>query len=161
MMIEWCSTGLRGRLAGSVRRMAAMVPPTRERAPFNRHHEQILAQQIRLLFEQLPSALFGSIIVGVLVCYVLWDHVVHPWLVVWMAALAVTTLGRVLLWRSYWSMNFRGLEAVCWARRFIIGVFLSGLIWGAAGVFPLPKDALIQQMFVAFVLAGLAAGGMS
>src|SRR4051812_50094505 len=110
MMIEWCSTGLRGRLAGSVRRMAAMVPPTRERAPFNQHHEQIRAQQIRLLFEQLPSALLASIIVGVLVCYVLWDHVVHPRLVVWMAALAVTTLGRGPLWRGYWRMSFSGPE---------------------------------------------------
>ena len=160
-MSRWRITSLRGRLAGFVRGMQGMTSPAKGRALACRHLQQIRAQQIRLLFEQLPSALIATTIVGGLVGYVLWDYVAHPWLVVWMAALAVTTLGRVLLWRRYWRNNLKDGEMPRWGRRFIVGVLWSGLIWGAAGVFPLPEDALIQHIFVAFVLAGLAAGGMS
>ena len=35
------------------------------------------------------------------------------------------------------------------------------MVWGAAGVFPVPPSDVLEQMFLAFVLAGLAAGGMS
>jgi diguanylate cyclase (GGDEF)-like protein/PAS domain S-box-containing protein len=38
---------------------------------------------------------------------------------------------------------------------------ISGVMWGIAGVFPVSPDHFIEQMFLAFVLAGLAAGGMS
>ena len=41
------------------------------------------------------------------------------------------------------------------------GVVISGLIWGVAGIFPIPPDDLIEEMFLIFVLAGLSAGSMS
>ena len=41
------------------------------------------------------------------------------------------------------------------------GVVVSGLIWGVAGIFPIPTGDLIEEMFLIFVLAGLSAGSMS
>ena len=38
---------------------------------------------------------------------------------------------------------------------------ISGVIWGIAGVFPVSPNDFIEQMFLTFVLAGLAAGAMS
>ena len=133
------------------------VPPPNA----NRHRQQIRAEQIRLLFEQLPAALIATTIVGALVVYVLWGHVSPLWLLLWLLALAVTTAVRVWLMRAYFSAKPSVSQAGQWGRRFLAGVLISGVVWGLAGVFPFSSDAALQELFLLFVLAGLAAGGMS
>ena len=161
-MSRWRFTGLRGRLArarGSGGSIASRPPP---RLDANRHHRQIRAEQIRLLFEQLPSALLATTIVGGLVVYVLWDHVSRLWLAMWLLGLAVTTLARVWLRAGVLhSTSRRPRKPDRWGRRFLAGVLISGVIWGIAGVFPVSPNDFLEQMFLTFVLAGLAAGGMS
>ena len=136
--------------------MRPVLPPNA-----NRHRQQIRAEQIRLLFEQLPAALIATTIVGALVVYVLWGHVSPLWLLLWLLALAVTTAVRVWLMRAYFSAKPSVSQAGQWGRRFLAGVLISGVVWGLAGVFPFSSDAALQELFLLFVLAGLAAGGMS
>jgi hypothetical protein len=45
-----------------------------------------------------------------------------------------------------------------WGTRFIIGLALSGIIWGSAGIFLFPVESIIHQAFLAFVLGGMAIG---
>lgn len=137
----------------------ASRPPSRLGA--SPHFQQIRAAQIHLLFEQLPSALIATTIVGGLVGYVLWGHVAQPWLAVWLLGLAVTSLARAWLLRAYLRARPPAAEVGRWGRHFLAGVAVSGVIWGFAGVFPVSADGFIEQMFLAFVLAGLAAGSMS
>src|SRR4249920_2969118 len=59
--------------------------------------QEISAEQIRLLYDQLSSALIATVVGGGLVGYVLWDQVPHLWLLMWLAALGVTTAARVWL----------------------------------------------------------------
>ena len=125
------------------------------------HRERLRAQQVRSLFKQLPSALLATTIVGALAVFVLWNDVPRYWLCTWAVALACTTLARVWLRRAYFQAKPPPSEARRWARRFLVGVVISGVIWGIAGLVPLAPSDLINQMFLAFVLAGLAAGGMS
>jgi diguanylate cyclase (GGDEF)-like protein/PAS domain S-box-containing protein len=127
----------------------------------NRHRQRIRSEQIRLLFEQLPVALIATTIVGVLVVHVLWGHISPLWLLPWLLALAVTTALRAWLIRAYFRARPSALEAERWGRRFLVGVLISGAVWGLAGVFPLSRDAALHELFLLFVLAGLAAGSMS
>jgi diguanylate cyclase (GGDEF)-like protein/PAS domain S-box-containing protein len=83
------------------------------------------------------------------------------WLCTWAFALACTTLARVWLLRAYFKAKPPPSEASRWGRRFLVGVTISGVIWGIAGLVPLSTTDFINQMFLAFVLAGLAAGAMS
>ncbi|PWT73744.1 MAG: GGDEF domain-containing protein [Proteobacteria bacterium] len=131
------------------------------RSDSSSHRAQIRAEQIRVLYEQLPSALLATSIAGALVVYVLWSHVPLACLLPWFAALTVTTSTRVWLMRAYFRAKPSISQAELWGRRFLVGVLFSGVIWGFAGVFPLPPDAALQEVFLVFVLGGLAAGGMS
>jgi diguanylate cyclase (GGDEF)-like protein/PAS domain S-box-containing protein len=157
----WRLTSLTGRLARSWRGRGAGASRTPSASGADRHALEIRAEQIRLLFEQLPASLLATTVVGGLVVYVLWGYAPRLWLMSWVAALGATTLGRVWLLRAYFRARPQITDAARWARRFIAGVVLSGVIWGIAGVFPLAQDAFLQQMFLALVLAGLSAGGMS
>ncbi len=134
-------------------------PPTG--VGLERHSDAIRAEQVRLLYAQLPSALIGTAIVGAFVVVVLWRHVPAYWLLPWAAALAATTFGRGLLRREYFRASPSAIQGGKWARRFMIGVLLSGTVWGIAGMFPIPAGARLEELFMLFVLAGLAAGGMS
>jgi diguanylate cyclase (GGDEF)-like protein/PAS domain S-box-containing protein len=160
-MRRWWSTGPRRAVAsggGSVESISMrQVAP----AAADRHRAQIRAEQIRLLFEQLPSALIASAFVGVLVVYVLWGHVPPSWLLAWLLALAATTAARAGLRRAYFHARPPVAQASRWGQRFLAGALISGVVWGLAGVFPLAREAALQELFLLLVLAGLAAGGMS
>jgi diguanylate cyclase (GGDEF)-like protein/PAS domain S-box-containing protein len=160
-MSRWSFTGFRRALAGARRNSGSTATRPTSRPDANRHREQIRAEQVRLLFEQLPSALIATTIVGALVVYVLWGHVSPLWLLVWLFALAVTTSARVGLRRAYFKAKPSVTEAGRWGRRFLAGALISGVVWGLAAVFPLPPDATLEELFLLFVLAGLSAGGMS
>jgi diguanylate cyclase (GGDEF)-like protein/PAS domain S-box-containing protein len=137
------------------------VPRATRSLSANPHAQEICAEQIRLLYCQLSSALMATVVVGGLVGYVLWDQVPHPWLVILLAALGVTTGARVWLLRSYYAANPPASEATRWGHRFIVGTASAGLIWGLAGLFPFHGSSYVHEVFIAFVLAGLSAGAMS
>jgi diguanylate cyclase (GGDEF)-like protein/PAS domain S-box-containing protein len=160
-MSRWWSTGLRRALASARGNNASTATRPASRPDANRHRQQIRAEQIRLLFEQLPSALIATTIVGALVVYVLWGYVSPLWLLVWLLGLTVTTSARIGLRRAYFRAKPSVSEAQRWGRRFLAGALISGVVWGVAGVFPLSPDAALQELFLLFVLAGLSAGGMS
>ena len=159
-MSRWV-TGLRRALARCQGNNGSTATRSAPQPDADRHRQQIRAEQIRLLFEQLPSALIATAIAGGLVVYVLWGHVSPQWLLLWLLGLVVTTTARVGLLRAYFRANPPASEAWRWGRRFLAGVLISGVVWGLAGVFPLSPDAALQELFLLFVLAGLAAGGMS
>ncbi len=137
------------------------VTPLDAGAAVDPHREAIRAEQVRLLYAQLPSALIGTTIVGALVLLVLWRHVPQAWLVGWGLALGITTALRVMLRRAYFRDAVADVDAPVWARRFLVGALVSGMVWGVAGVFPIRNGAQLEELFLLFVLAGLAAGGMS
>ncbi len=159
-MNGWWLKGLRRALACAGGN--AVSPETRPAPPYaSQHWPQIRAEQVRILYEQLPTALIATTIVGVLVVYVLWNHVSPVWLLGWLLVSTVTTLVRIGLMRAYFTANPSISQAALWGRRFLYGVLVSGTVWGVAGVFPISRDAPLQELFLLFVLAGLSAGGMS
>ena len=105
-----------------------------------RHIAEIRADQIRLLFQQLPAALIATTVVGGLVVYVLWGHVSAVLLLGWLLALAAVSLGRIALMRAYFRASPLITAAAPWGRRFLIGVLLSGVVWGVVGLLPLPMS---------------------
>ena len=154
---HWLSSQLwRFRTADSLRLPRASRPPSA-----NPHQLEISAEQIRLIYDQLSSALTATVVIGLLVGYVLWDHVSRPWLLIWLLALGATTAARVWLRRSYLKTSPPPSEAALWARRFIVGTVGAGVIWGLAGLFTFQGDSFFHEVFIAFVLAGLSAGAMS
>jgi diguanylate cyclase (GGDEF)-like protein/PAS domain S-box-containing protein len=48
-----------------------------------------------------------------------------------------------------------------WKHAYLIGVCLAGLTWGASAILLFPLESISHQVFVAFVLAGMAAGAVA
>ena len=152
---------LTGPHSGPLRRSGVNGDKARNSSAANDHQRDLAAEQIRFLYRQLPPAMFTTTVIGALMVHVLWSNVDRRWLVLWLTAFTVVTLGRLAVMRSYLRANPQPAEARRWGHLFIIGVALSGAIWGVAGIFPFKEPNLIHAMFMAFVLAGLSSGALS
>ena len=125
------------------------------------HSHELSAEQVRLLYRQTPSVFFANLVNATFLGSVLWGHVSKHGLIAWLTAVAVLTLARYVLVRSFYRTNPPAHESARWGRLFVYGVFLSGLLWGTAGGFFFVERSNVHQLFLAFVLGGMAAGGMS
>jgi hypothetical protein len=93
--------------------------------------------------------------------YGLWDVVAHDGLVIWACAMLAVLALRA---GSYWLYRRRAephATSILWTAAFTIGSGLAGALWGAAGVFLFPSDALEYQLFILFILMGMGAGAIS
>jgi PAS domain S-box-containing protein len=132
--------------------------PRAARLPIEQR-ERLHAEQVRLLYGNLPTGLFATVAIAAILGYVQWSVVDHPVLIGWVAAIFVITLGRYLLVLGYEHVCPSAAEARRWGRWFTLGTALSGAAWGSAGLL-LFSDDLAHQVFVIFALAGMTAGAV-
>ena len=130
-------------------------------SPWPDHNAEILAEQIKLLYQQNKSALLATLLLAMILVLVLWDYVPKNWLIGWLAAAYLITCVRYLLMRSYFRKNPSIAQSAIWGRFFLLGVFFSGLLWSAAGAFFFVDNSVVHQLFIAYLLGGMIAGAMS
>lgn len=123
-------------------------------------YREVRAQQIALLFRQLPAALTATLLIAFIVVGVTWPVADAKLLLSWLIVVCALTGHRFLLLRRFAANAPRAEQIEPWLRSFFVGTLLSGIVWGAGGVLLAGPD-LIHQFFFGLLLAGLAAGGVS
>src|SRR5262245_1531085 len=124
------------------------------------HTAEIHAAQVKLLCEQLPSALTATIVNACILAVVLWREIPSNLLAGWLTLVFLLSLGRYRLFRVYFRDQTNFVEAVRWGRYCIYGVLANGMLWGFAGFFFFTPQSYFYQIFLAFVLAGMAFVGV-
>ena len=81
---------------------------------------------------------------------------------VWLFVIMILSMSRTAAAVAYTSRTAPDDSASVgrWMLWFRVGVLVSGVTWGLAGFLLFPQNDPQQQMFLAFVLAGLTAGGL-
>ena len=118
----------------------------------------VRADQARLLYRQLPASLWLTLLAAAVTSAMIWNGVPRDALLVWWVAIAAICAGRGALHMAYRRHGER--DPAAWLRWFTLGALGSGAIWGFAGsvFFPAVGDDL--RVFLAFILAGMVAGGI-
>ena len=122
--------------------------------------QQIEAEQVRLLYAQAPAGFIATIINACIVTFILRQTIAPSLLFSWLSLLFVVTLGRGILVHQYNRTALSLAHTPIWRTRFLIGAGLSGIVWGSAGIILFPAHSMAHQVFVAFVLGGMAAGAV-
>ena len=126
-----------------------------------RPEQRIRAEQVRLLYEQVPVAIAATLLVAAVVAYVLWDVVPRWALGAWLAAVAASNLVRGLLaWAWHRAAPPPG-DAARWERRYVLAVALVAATWGLATPWFASRTDLYHHVLLAFVQGGMAAGAVS
>lgn len=118
----------------------------------------LLAEQVRQIYRNAPVGWIATTINSVALTFVLRSLISPAVLISWLACIFLVTLGRLILQSRYQQTPPGSCDPRPWARRFVIGTALSGVVWGSAGIVLFPAESVVHQTFLVFVLGGMAAG---
>ncbi|MDH5612823.1 MAG: ATP-binding protein [Gammaproteobacteria bacterium] len=121
----------------------------------------ICAEQTSQIYAVFNSVIIATLINALILVFVLWPVVDHDILLIWLTALGLVTLSRGIIAHLYKTIKPLPEKTSLWSRRFIIGSVLSSLLWGAASIWLFPTGDPVRQVFLAFVIGGMAAGAIT
>lgn len=134
-----------------------LLPPEEEVAA---KAAAIRLEQLEMLCSQAHVGTVTFVVNAAILCAVMWPVVSHERLLGWYGLVLLLGAARVALVASY-RRQPRGDRDPRRAFAAVMAVSLaSGGLWGIAGVFLVPLDSFIHQMFAAVLLAGMVAGAL-
>jgi PAS domain S-box-containing protein len=120
----------------------------------------VLADRVEQLYSQMPTAVGATLLISVVAAYELREGRYAEVVLFWGALVLLLTFARVGLYWSYRRSKDKIAEAAQWLRWLGISALATGATWGFAGAVFFPSHADEQQVFLAFLLSVLVAGGI-
>ncbi len=119
-----------------------------------------VAERVQLIFSDSWATLPVNVVNAGIVALVHRDVLPLHVPVVWFAFIATVVALRIALYLWYRRVTVTEDNAPVWVRRLMVVLALTGLGWGIGGVVMMVLAPPIYQVLIAFVLGGMAAGGM-
>ncbi len=126
----------------------------------SRAARRTLGEQTKQLYSHLPFSMLSTIINSTILVALFWQNISHTVLFGWYAMILLVTTLRYTACFTYRRAPQQIENTKFWFHLMMAGVSAGGVAWGAAGVL-LFSDSITYQVFLAFVIAGMAAGGMT
>lgn len=114
-----------------------------------------------MLYTNTSASVWVTAFVATLLSYMQWGVIPHPIVLAWLLYMLVISSARFTLERRYWRTAKRITNTRQWGSAFVIGIVLSAVGWGVAGVVLYPPAQLANQVILAFVLGGTMLGAGS
>jgi len=121
---------------------------------------RVLADRVKQLYSQMPMAISSTVVLSLVAAYELREGRYVEVLLFWSGLVVLLTAARVFLYWSYRRSADKLAEAAQWLRWLGISALAAGATWGFAGAVFFPAHADEQQVFLAFLLSMLVAGGI-
>jgi PAS domain S-box-containing protein len=118
-------------------------------------------EQIRLLYAAMPVTIIATLINASVLLYFEWNAVEHRLLLTWFGALFLITGTRLMLTLAFFRSRpgIHGMKS--WESYFIGGAISAAITWGCASFILFPPDSIAHQVFLAFIIGGMAAGSIT
>jgi two-component system cell cycle sensor histidine kinase/response regulator CckA len=120
--------------------------------------ERLYIEQVRQLYIHEPVGLIATLVNASILIFIQWKVISHSVLLTWFSLIFLITLIRAIHFHRYRRISLTPGKARRWGNSFIMGIGISGIAWGAAGIFLFPENVIAHQIFPAFVLGGMVAG---
>jgi two-component system, sensor histidine kinase len=124
------------------------------------HNLRVYAEQIDIVFKQLPFSLAGTSIAALLLVAIMWGKAPSHILLGWIAVFFLHHGARLVLYSRYKQVQRRAAEVRRWAMLFCAGSAIAGSIWGSAGVLMFIPELPAYQALLFMILFGLASGAL-
>jgi two-component system, cell cycle sensor histidine kinase and response regulator CckA len=128
-------------------------------ASANEGQKALYAEQVKQLYDNASAGLLATTINSLILVGIQRNVTSRMALIGWFVSLAAINLLRYIDIRRFQRVSRGSLEANRWGNRFIVGLALSGMAWGSAGILLFPVESLGHQTFLVFVIGGMVAGG--
>jgi diguanylate cyclase (GGDEF)-like protein len=133
---------------------------------FRLEQESYIAQQVRTdrlhqLFRQSVTAVFGSFLGLVMLCWLCWDRFDHHIMNWWIALLTASTLIRLSMFVVYFRSSQATRTPQRWELIYLATLSLSAGIWGGGALAVMPADDLLAQALVMLFTVGMSVSAVS
>ncbi len=122
--------------------------------------QRVLADRVEQLYSQMPLGIAVTLAIGGIATYELWDTRTRDLVLFWWGLVLLVSAARTVLYFGYRSSAHKLAEAAQWLRWLGISALANGVNWGFAGAVFFPSHTDEQQVFLAFLLAGIASAGI-
>lgn len=123
--------------------------------------EQVRTDRLQQLFRQSVSAVFGSYMGAIILCWLCWDRFEHHVIVEWLALLTMSTLLRIWMFIGYFRSPVNERTPKRWERKYWYTLTLSAGIWGMGAFAVMPPDDLLSQALVMLFTVGMSVSAVS
>jgi PAS domain S-box-containing protein len=121
---------------------------------------QVLADRVAQLYRQMPIAIGATFIAGAIATFELQGRWLKELVLIWWAIVVVFTAAASLLIYAYYRSPDKVATAPQWLRWLAIAALGNGASWGLAGGVFFRSLSDEQQVFLAFLFAGMASVGI-
>lgn len=122
--------------------------------------QRVLADRVEQLYSQMPLGMLAHLLIGGIATYELWDERSRDLVLFWWSLVLLVTAARAVLYFGFRASAGRTGEADQWMRWLAISALASGVTWGFAAAVFFPSHTDEQQVFLAFLLAGVTSAGI-
>ncbi len=123
--------------------------------------EPYLAGRVRLIYSDAPATVAINLLNAVVLSFVMRGELPSPILLGWFTFIASVMMSRIALYA--WHRRAGGydeIEARAWLLRLAVLTTLTGIGWGVGCLVVMSEAPPLHKVFTAFVLGGMAAGGL-
>jgi diguanylate cyclase (GGDEF)-like protein len=130
--------------------------------PSEPHHDLLVrGNKLQLLYHQSFHAVFVSLVTALVVTSILWAEIETTVLLIWLGAVAASSMIRFTLFMTYFRAAPEGAAILAWEKPYFITLLLSASVWGVGSLLIMPADSLLYQAIIYCFLMGMAGGALS
>jgi PAS domain S-box-containing protein len=120
----------------------------------------VLADRVDQLYSQLWIGILSTFAIGAIATFEFWEVRLRELVLFWWGLVLVVTAATAGLLYAYRRSPERAANPEQWLRWLAIAALANGANWGFAGAVFFPSHTDEQQVFLAFLLAGMMSGGI-
>ena len=120
----------------------------------------VLADRVDQLYGQMWLGILATFAIGAIATFEFWSDRLKDLVLFWWGLVLLVTAASAALLYAYRHAQDRAANADQWLRWFGIAALATGANWGFAGAVFFPSHTDEQQVFLAFLLAGMMSGGI-
>ncbi|MGE0733994.1 MAG: sensor histidine kinase [Alphaproteobacteria bacterium] len=121
---------------------------------------EVRVAQAMTLSEHLPIIAAVNLINGILTACFFWGEVEHYLLLGWLGIVALFSLHHIRRRMRHRRRKMPADIKQGTIDRVVLQSWLGGLMWGGVAYLIYPQDSLVHEIFLLFVLGGMAAGSV-
>lgn len=123
--------------------------------------QRLRSEKVRLLYDSLWQPIVLGLLAAIVLAVAMGPVVPSRVRFSWLGALAVISLGRLVLAYYYHRASVEDRQRKCWLRRFAIGVVAGGCTWGLGCIVLFTADSLAQLAVLSIIMSGMIAGSVT
>jgi len=120
----------------------------------------VLADRVDQLYSQLWIGILTTFAIGAIATFEFWEVRLRELVLFWWGLVLLVTAATAGLLYAYRRSAERAADPEQWLRWLAIAALANGANWGFAGAVFFPSHTDEQQVFLAFLLAGMMSGGI-